>query len=131
MDKMEINKNVRRIQKSFYDSDFTDSIIESLRFDNRLVNFIVTVDYYFTESDVEIVELIFENCTMVDYEIPQEIYKMNDDILNASHFTIVKTSVAEMDNQVCIKIFTADYDREFLKILCQDVRFISKRMDNN
>lgn len=47
---MEINKNVRRIQKSFYDYDFTDSIIESLRFDDRLVNFIVTVDYYFTES---------------------------------------------------------------------------------
>lgn len=129
MDKMEINKNVSRIQKSFYEYDFTDIIIESLRFDDRLVSFIVTVDYYFTESDVEIVELIFENCTMVDYEIPQEIYNMNNGILNISHFTIVKTSVAEIDNQVCIKIFTADYNCEFLKILCQNVRFISKRMD--
>lgn len=126
---MEINKNMRRIQKSFYEYDFTDSIIEGMRFDDRLVNFIVTVDYYFTESDVEIIELIFENCTTVNYEIPQESYKMNDGILNASHFTIVKTSVAEMDNQVCIKIFTADDDREFLKILCQDVQFISNRMD--
>lgn len=122
---------MRRIQKSFYEYDFTDSIIESLRFDDRLVNFILTVDYYFTESAAEIIELIFENCTMVDYEIPQEIYNMNNCILNISHFTIVKTSVAEIDNQVCVKIFTTDDDREFLRILCQDVQFINKRMDNN
>lgn len=126
---MEINKDVRRIQKIFYEYDFTDSIIESMRFDDRLVTFIVAVDYYFAESDAEIIELIFENCTAVDYKIPQEIYKRNEGMLNISHFTIVNTSVTEIDNHLCIKIFTADYDREFLKILCQDVHFSSNRIE--
>lgn len=82
----------------------------------------MNVDLYFAKSDEKNIELIFEDCTVVNYEMPQEIYQMNTNNLNISHFTITKVLVTEMDNQLCIKIFTFDNDNEFLKILCQNVR---------
>lgn len=122
---MDLENNLREIQKSFYEYDLTDSIIEELYFDNGLVNFNMLVDYYFTEKGEEHIELTFEDCTKVNYEIPPEIHKMNTGILNFSHFTIIKTVVTESDNQVWIKIFTIGSETEFLNILCKNVKFKS------
>lgn len=120
---MEMEEHLKRIQKKFYEYDFTDSIIEDLCFDKDLVNFCIFVDYFFTEEDEEHIQLIFEKCTKVDYEIPQDIYTMNNDELNVSHFTITKILVNVIGDQVCIKIFTFNNESEFLKVICKNVKF--------
>lgn len=122
---MEMDNTFKVIKKKFYDYDFIDSIIEKLVFEKNLVDFKIVMDYYFTDFQKEYVTLIFKNCTKVKYSITQKTYEMNDDELNFSHFTITKTEVTKIDNQICIKIFTTNEELEFLKILCTDVVFKS------
>lgn len=120
---MSLENKLKKIQESFYEYDFTDSIIEKLYFDEGLVNFFLHVDYYFTEDSEEHIRLTFKNCTEVKYEIPQKLYEMNNNSLNVSHFTITKIVVTGINNQLCIKIFTVDNESEFLKVLCENVSF--------
>ncbi|EOH95344.1 hypothetical protein [Enterococcus pallens] len=125
---MSLKSKLQRIKKFFYDYDFIDSIIENLYFDNSLVNFCLLLDYYFTEETEEHIKLTFENCTEVSFEIPQELYEMNNNVLNFSHFTITKITTVELDSQVCIRIFTVNNETEFLKILCGNVSFESVKV---
>lgn len=120
---MSLENKLKKIQESFYEYDFTDSIIEKLYFDEGLVNFFLHIDYYFTEDSEEQIKLTFKNCTEVKYEIPQKLYEMNNNSLNVSHFTITKIVVTGINNQLGIKIFTVDNETELLKILCEDVSF--------
>lgn len=125
---MSLKSKLQRIKNFFYDYDFIDSIIENLYFDNSLVNFCLLLDYYFTEETEEHIKLTFENCTEVSFEIPQELYEMNNNVLNFSHFTITKITTVELDSQVCIRIFTVNNETEFLKILCGNVSFESVKV---
>lgn len=120
---MKFNENLSAVQNNFYDIDFTDSIIETMSFNNNLTDFELIVDYYFTEKGEEQITINFENCTTISYDMPKEIYEINDYQLNFSQFTISKVEVEGIDSQICIKLFTVSDENELLKIICQNVIF--------
>lgn len=120
---MEFKETLLTVRNNFYNYDFTDSIIESISFVDNLTDFKLIVDYYFTEKEEEHVVFLFKNCTVVNYKIEKEIYELNNYELNFSQFTITKVIVEEIDDQICIKIFTVNDENEFLRIVCQDVTF--------
>ncbi|HHQ1154169.1 TPA: hypothetical protein ACSK98_002905, partial [Listeria innocua] len=71
----------------------------------------------------EQIVLLFKNCTVVDYSLDEDMYKLNNYKLNYSQFTITKVIVEEIDNQICVKVFTVSNENVFLKIICHDVIF--------
>ncbi|MBC2074818.1 hypothetical protein [Listeria marthii] len=117
---MGFSDRVVKIQDTFYDIDLTDSIIDNLTFE-QLTDFKITIDYYYTEEEEEQIVLLFKNCTVVDYSLDNDMYKINNYELNYSQFTITKVIIEEVDKQICAKIFTVSNENVFLKIICQDI----------
>lgn len=119
---LEFSSRLTKIQEVFYDMDLTDSIIDNFTFEN-LTDFKIIIDYYNTEENEEQIVLLFKNCTVVDYSLDEDMYKLNNYKLNYSQFTITKVIVEEIDNQICVKVFTVSNENVFLKIICHDVIF--------
>lgn len=119
---LEFSSRLTKIQEVFYDMDLTDSIIDNFTFEN-LTDFKIIIDYYNTEENEEQIVLLFKNCTFVDYSLDEDMYKLNNYKLNYSQFTITKVIVEEIDNQICVKVFTVSNENVFLKIICHDVIF--------
>ncbi|EEO4444847.1 hypothetical protein G6I72_001252, partial [Listeria monocytogenes] len=115
---MVFSSRVTKIQEVFYDMDLTDSIIDNFTFEN-LTDFKITIDYYNTEENEEQIVLLFKNCTVVDYRLDEDMYKINNYKLNYSQFTITKVVVEEIDYQICAKLYTVSNENVFLKIICQ------------
>lgn len=120
---LEFKEILAKVQNNFYNYDLTDSIIENISFSDNLTDFKLVVDYYYTEKEEEHIILLFKNCTVVNYALEKEIYKLNNYELNFSQFTITKVIIEEVEDQICIKIFTVNDENEFLRIVCQDINF--------
>lgn len=123
---LKFEDNLLTVQDKFYNYDLTDSVIEYISFEDNLKDFKLIVDYFFTEKEEEHLLLLFRNCTDLNYSMSKKTYELNDYELNVSQFTLTKVLVEELDKQICIKLFTIDDENEFLKIVCQDVSFISE-----
>ncbi|MGG5341229.1 hypothetical protein [Enterococcus sp. AZ192] len=104
----------KSISDFFDELDLTDSIIENISFDKNLTDLKIEVTHFFDED--KLISIKFNNCYKFDYELSKDIYILNDNQLNFSHFTITKILIDEG-----INIFTINDDEPLIKIMCQTV----------
>ena len=105
--------------------DFIDSIVTGLNWDANLLDFLVTIDYFWNaQEDAHDLVIRFVNCREVAITMP----KAFDNIPNAelqsyihSWHTITNCSVTEESGffKACIK--TVDDDPRWLVVTCNDI----------
>ncbi|MCG3089819.1 hypothetical protein [Sporosarcina cyprini] len=108
--------------------DFTDSVVTEVRWSDNLMDLIVNVDYYWDIQDghdtTRILKIIFEGCQKVDFQISGEIPLCLDSVNKESLFTIVlfKELTGSSGEQQHLGIFTADYSKPWLSVVCTNVK---------
>lgn len=122
--------NINEILRYF---DFTDSIVTEVKWADNLLDLIVVVDYYWDiqerRKNTRLLKLIFRNCIKVDFQITKEIFSLTPNEANKdSCFTIVRfrqNSESKLLNEYSlqkhIEIFTMDYSKPWLSVLCSEV----------
>ncbi|CAM3843236.1 hypothetical protein [Marinicrinis lubricantis] len=109
------------------DFDFTDSIVTDVKWADNLIDLIVVVDYYWDIQDghdtTRLLKIIFKNCKKADFQISTELPLSPDEVNKESLFTIVlfKELAESLDNQKRVGIFTSDYSKPWLSVVCSDV----------
>lgn len=125
--------NLNEILDNF---DFTDSIVTEVKWADNLLDLVVIVDYYWDiqdgKDDTRLLKLIFKDCVKSIFQISKEIlpFSVNETNIN-SCFTIVlfkeKTNSELLNEynlpytQKHIEIFTTNYSKPWLSVLCSEV----------
>lgn len=109
--------------------DFTDSIVTEVRWADNLIDLIVVVDYYWDiqegHDNTRMIKIIFEHCTKADFQISTDLPSSPDDVNKESLFTIVlfKELEGSSDKHKHVGIFTLDYSKPWLSVVCSNVVF--------
>lgn len=122
---MIVNKN-DIIEAKLSEFDFTDSIITKIYFEVNLTDLIIEVDYFWTELETgERIEFKFCNCLNFNYDMPKNLYELNNGELNWSQFTIQKI---EFENSEFPKldIYTYNYMKPLVSVQFADLTFSRK-----
>jgi hypothetical protein len=107
--------------------DFTDSIVTEVGWADNLIDLAVVVDYYWDIQDghdtTRLLKIIFKNCIKADFQISAELPLTSDEVNKESLFTIVlfKELAENLDKQKHVGIFTSDYTKPWLSVVCSDV----------
>ncbi|WP_433943158.1 hypothetical protein [Paenibacillus sp. SN-8-1] len=110
--------------------DFTDSIVTEVKWDENLIDLIVVVDYYWDIQDgrdtTRLLKIIFKKCIKADFQISTELPLTPDEVNKESLFTIVLfkelvESKNNSDEQKYVGIFTTDYSKPWLSVVCSDI----------
>lgn len=107
--------------------DFTDSIVTEVRWADNLIDLIVMVDYYWDiqegHDNTRMIKIIFEHCTKADFQISTDLPLSPDDVNKESLLTIVlfKELEGSSDKHKHVGIFTIDYSKPWLSIVCSNV----------
>lgn len=110
--------------------DFTDSIVTEVKWDDNLIDPIVVVDYYWDIQDgrdtTRLLKIIFKNCMKADFQFSTELPLTSHEVNKESLFTIVLfKEMAESKNnsykQNHVGIFTTNYSKPWLSVVCSDV----------
>jgi hypothetical protein len=129
---MKLASNIHEVLDNF---DFTDSIVCDIRWENNLLDLVLVVDYYWDiqtgRSETRQLKLNFAKCLKADFLIKIDILPLSDEIINTdSIYTIVLLKAHEesellkfygLEGLKHIEIFTLDYSKPWLSILCNDV----------
>ncbi|MBA9087232.1 hypothetical protein FHR92_003714 [Fontibacillus solani] len=124
---MVLANNVSDIFENF---DFTDSIVTEVKWADNLLDLIVVVDYYWDiqdgRRDTRLLKLVFKNSVKVDFQINKELPLSSDEINKESLFTIVlfkenRESKYSSNKQKHLEIFTTDYSKSWLSVVCSEV----------
>ncbi|MBD7970095.1 hypothetical protein H9647_18700 [Paenibacillus sp. Sa2BVA9] len=107
--------------------DFTDSIVTEVQWADNLIDLTVVVDYYWDIQDghdtTRLLKIIFKNCIKADFQTSTELLLTPDEVNKESLFTIVlfKELTENLDKQKHVGIFTTDYSKPWLSVVCSDV----------
>lgn len=119
--------NLRDVLENF---DFTDSIVTEVKWADNLTDLIVVIDYYWDMQEghdtTRLLKIIFKNCIKADFQISTELPLNPDEVNKESLFTVVLfKEVEESENnsgkQKRVGIFTTDYSKPWLSVVCSDV----------
>jgi hypothetical protein len=129
---MQLASNINEVLDNF---DFTDSIVTDIKWEKGLLDLALVVDYYWDiqegRSETRQLKLNFANCVKADFQIKKDILPLSEEIINTdSCYTIVLFKVNEESELLRhyglkglkhIELFTLDYSKPWLSILCDDV----------
>ena len=107
--------------------DFTDSIVTEVQWADNLIDLTVVVDYYWDIQDghdtTRLLKIIFKKCIKADFQTSTELLLTPDEVNKESLFTIVlfKELTENLDKQKHVGIFTTDYSKPWLSVVCSDV----------
>ncbi|WP_438434231.1 hypothetical protein [Gorillibacterium sp. sgz500922] len=110
--------------------DFTDSIVTEVKWADNLIDLIVNVDYYWDLQEgrdtTRVLKLVFKECIRADFQLNTELPLLSNKVNIDSLFTIVlikELSEQETitDKQIRVGIFTADYSKPWLSVVCTNV----------
>ena len=116
--------NLQDVLKNF---DFTDSVVTEVKWADNLTDLIVVVDYYWDIQDgydtTRLLKIIFKNCKKADFQFSKEHLLTLDEVNKESLFTIVlfKELAGSSDKQQHVGIFTTDYSKPWLSVVCSNV----------
>lgn len=116
--------NLQDILENF---DFTDSIVTEVKWSDNLIDLILVVDYYWDIQDghdtTRILKIIFKSCKRADFQISTELPLSPEEVNKESLFTIVlfKELAGSSDKQQHVGIFTTDYSKPWLSVVCSNV----------
>jgi hypothetical protein len=116
--------NLQDVLKNF---DFTDSVVTEVKWADNLTDLIVVVDYYWDIQEghnaTRLLKIFFKNCKKADFQISTDLPLSPNEVSKESLFTIVlfKELAESSDNQKHIGVFTTDYSKPWLSIVCSDV----------
>lgn len=128
---MQLASNIHEVLNNF---DFTDSIVTEIRWENRLLDLTLVVDYYWDIqegcSETRQLKLKFANCVKAEFQMKAEVVSLSEETNTDSIFTIVLFRVNEdsellrqfgIDGLTHIDLITLDYSKPWLSILCKNV----------
>lgn len=107
--------------------DFTDSIVTEVKWADNLMDLILVVDYYWDIQDgqdtTRLLKFIFKNCIKTEFQIKTELPLSPNEVNKESLFTIVLVKELEKssDKQKHVGVFTTDYSKPWLSVVCSDV----------
>lgn len=86
-------------QEIYNTLDFTDSIVEEIKWKNNLSDLVLMLDYYNTEKeDEEILKLRFTDCIKADFSLSNKLLSASDeekDSYRLSWYTIQSYKLVE------------------------------------
>lgn len=130
---MQLASNIHEVLDNF---DFTDSIVTEIKWENNLLDMSLVVDYYWDiqegRSDTRQLKLKFSNCVKADFQMKRDILPLSEEMMmnTDSCYTIVLFKVNDesellrnygLEGLKHIELFTLDYSKPWLSILCNDV----------
>lgn len=107
--------------------DLIDSIVTEVKWADNLMDLIIVVDYYWDIQDgqdtTRLLKFVFKNCIKADFQINTELPLSPNEVNKESLFTIVlvKELAGSSDKQKHVGVFTTDYSKPWLSVVCSDV----------
>lgn len=113
--------------------DFTDSIIESINWENNLLDLVLTIDYYHSEGEEELLKLRFKDCLKADFSLTANLLSVSEEDQHAysmswytiQHYRQVKDSELLMkynhQGLMHLEIFTVDHVMPWLSVISKGI----------
>lgn len=130
---MLICNNMNKILNEY---EFTDSVITEMKWEDNLLDFSITVDYYWDihegKKTSRLLKIVFKDCVKAQFCLAEKVFAVPREHIKPANiiswFTIVlfydenrydvKTNFGEFTE---IKIHTLDFENPFLHIVCKDM----------
>ncbi len=117
----------------FDEYDFTESIVTNISWDSNLLDFLVTVDYYWaTDSNEKELTIRFKNCREATLQMPKAFDSIPKDELPSyvySWYTITNSNAIDENGVFKVTMKTVDENPRWLTVLCDEIWL--EKVDSN
>jgi hypothetical protein len=105
--------------------DFVDSIVTSIKWDVNMLDFLVTVDYYYgSQNEEKELTLRFKNCREAELHMPKAFDSIPKNELNSyvfSWYTITNCIIVSENGLLKAGIKTVDDSPKWLTAICDEI----------